>query len=97
MNRHKAGLHKEVARIFDGVWIPQTDNVQQSFGTSSPEATVHIHPKPIAVEKRPKEAKAIKPAKDSIGGTWSFFSPKSRRERKRLSSISKNLLINLPS
>lgn len=97
MSKYKAGLHKEVARIFDGVWIPQIDNVQQSLGTPSPEATAaHIHPKPIALEKWSKEAKAINPAKDSKRGSLNFFSPESRRERKRLSSISRNLLINLP-
>ena len=99
MPKHKAGLHKEVARIFDGVWIPQTDNIQQSFGKSSPEVAAIVHPKPIALEKWSKEAKETKaplPAKAPKRVSWNIFSPKARREKKRLSSISKHLLINIP-
>ena len=96
MAKHKAGLHKEVARIFDGVWIPQIDNMQQSFAISSPGAAVNIHPKPIALENWSQEAKTSTPAKASKRTPWNIFSPKARRERKRLSSISKHLLINLP-
>ena len=33
MIKHEAGLHKDVAKIFDGVWIPETDNIQASVST----------------------------------------------------------------
>jgi len=95
MMKHKAGLHKDVAKIFDGVWIPQIDNIQL-LATSSIGTAVSVHPKPVALEKWSKEAKASTPAKASNGISWNIFSPKARREKKRLSSISRNLLINLP-
>ncbi len=97
MAKHKAGLHKEVARIFNSVWTPQIDNIQQSFQTTSPGAAVYTNPKPIAMENWSKEAKASTAEKASKRASWNIFSPKARRERKRLSSISKHLLINLPS
>jgi hypothetical protein len=99
MIKHKAGLHKDVATIFEGVWIPQIDDIQP-FPAASPVApsgtAVLIHPKPIALEKWSKEAKTSVPQKASKRISWSFFSPKARRERKRLSLISRNLLIKLP-
>jgi len=97
MVKHKAGLHKEVAIIFDGVWNPQIDNIHQSFGTSSPRADLYIHPKPIALKKSSKRVKNSTSAKASRRVSWNIFSPKARRERKRLSSISKHLLINFPN
>ena len=96
MAKRKAGLHKEVSRIFDGVWTPQIDNIQQSLVSPSPAAAVFAHPKPIILEKWSQEAKTSKHARASKRISWNLFSPKARRERKRLSSISKNLLINLP-
>ncbi|MBN2182773.1 MAG: hypothetical protein JW715_12755 [Sedimentisphaerales bacterium] len=95
MQKHKAGLHKDVARIFDGVWIPQIDNIQQSFGSSPPDAAVYVNPKPTALENWSKDGNKTSPAKASKRNSWNLFSPKARKEKKRLSSISKNLLINL--
>ncbi len=97
MAKHNAGLHKEVAKIFEGVWIPQIDNIQQSLQTSSPEVAAYINPKPLALENWSKEVKATTTKKASKRVSWNIFSPKARRENKRLSSISRNLLINLPS
>jgi hypothetical protein len=95
MAKHNAGLHKEVARIFEGVWIPQIDNIQQSLQTPFPGTAAYIKPKPLAMENWPKEAASTKKASKRV--SWNIFSPKARREKKRLSSISRNLLINLPN
>ena len=99
MLKHKAGLHKEVAKIFDGVWIPQIEDIIP-LPAASPAApagsAVVIHPKPITLEKWSKEAKSSVPQKAPKRILWSMFSPKARRERKRLSLISRNLLIKLP-
>lgn len=95
MAKHKAGLHKEVAMIFNGVWTPQTDNIPV-YTTSSKVAALYISPKPIASRKSSKRTKISAPAKASRRISWDFFSPKARREKKRLSAISKNLMINLP-
>ncbi len=97
MAKHNAGLHKEVARIFEGVWIPQIDNIQQSIQTSSPGVATYIDPKPLELEKWPQKVKTRTPKKAPKKVSRSIFSPKARREKKRLSSISRNLLINLPS
>lgn len=97
MAKHIAGLHKEVARIFEGVWIPQIDNIQQSVQVSSPGVAAYINPKPLVLENWPKKVKATTAKKASKRASWNIFSSKARREKKRLSSISKNLLINLPS
>lgn len=96
MTKHNAGLHKEVARIFEGVWIPQIDNIQQSIQTSSPGVATYIDPKPLELEKWSQKVKTKTPKKAPQKVSWSIFSPKGRREKKRLSSISRNLLINLP-
>jgi len=97
MAKHKAGLHKEVARIFDGVWTPQIDNIQQSLQTSTSGVAAYVNTKPIALENWSVDLKGKKnAAKASKRVSWNIFSPKARRERKRLSSISRNLLINLP-
>ena len=93
MTNNKAGLHKEVAMIFNGVWTPETDNIHQSRDTSSKAAATYIHQKPIALKNSSKNSTH---AKTSRRISWNIFSPKARREKKRLSSISKNLLINLP-
>ncbi len=94
MIKHEAGLHKDVAKIFDGVWIPEQDNIQISANAGYKDSGAFVHPKPLAVEQWPERA-AVKRAKQP-SGPWSFFSPKARREKKRLSAISKHLLINLP-
>lgn len=97
MAKHKAGLHKEVAMIFDGVWTQQIDNIHQSIDMPSQIVAEYIHPKPIALKKSSKTVKNSVQVKTSRRISWDIFSKKARKEKKRLSSISKNLLINLPS
>jgi len=98
MTKHKAGLHKEVSVIFDGVWNPEIDNIQQSFGMPITNGASYVHPRALDdIEnwpKKPKFATIIKVFRDAP--KYIFFS-KARRERKRLLSISKHLIINMPS
>ena len=96
MAKHKAGLHKEVAMIFNSVWTPQTDNIQQYYNTSSHVAALYIRPKSTALKESSKRIKKSAHPKAPRRISWDFLSPKARKEKKRLSSISKNLLINLP-
>ena len=99
MANQKAALHKEVTRIFHGVWTPQVDDIQQQSRVTSTDSVDNFRPKPLTLEHWPKKAQSVKKmqkAKIPKRISWSFFSPKARREEKRLSSISKNLLINLP-
>ncbi len=99
MANQKAALHKEVARIFHGVWTPQVDNIQQQSRVTATSNISNFRPKPLTTDHWPKKAQSVKKMqKDKLPKqtAWSFFSPKARREKKRLSSISKNLLINLP-
>ncbi len=93
MRKHKSGLHKDVPAIFDGVWNPLTDNVEQVF-----EAPVvsNFAPAPQPVSDRPQKRRSaglLKACRDASGYV---FRTRARRERKRLSSISKHLMINMP-
>jgi len=80
MSTRKAGLHKDVSVIFNGVWDPEVDNIQPSF-----------------FDDWPKEARFATIAKVFIKAPGHIFSSKRRREKKRLLSISKHLLINMSS
>lgn len=96
MRKRKVGLHKEVSVIFDGVWNPEVDNVQQSFGAPVASSAAYVYPGSMAMDHWPKEprfATIIKVFKEAPGH---IFRSRSRRERKRLLSISKHLMINLP-
>jgi hypothetical protein len=95
MITHKAGLHKDVAKIFDGVWTPEVDNVQFSVSTAYNKSGAYIHAKPLAADNWPETLKVTTNTKQS-SVAWSFFSKKARREKKRLSEISRHLLINMP-
>ncbi len=99
MANQKAALHKDVASIFEGVWTPQVDNNQQQKSVTSTENATNFHPKPLTPDRWSKKAQSV-PKEQKTNApkqtAWSLFSPKARREKKRLSSISKNLLINLP-
>jgi hypothetical protein len=95
MMKYKAGLHKDVAKIFDSVWIPQTDNIQPAVSTAYKDINALVHPKPLALDNWPEKAKKTNKPQPS-SSPWSFFSPKARREKKRLTEISRHLLINLP-
>ena len=102
MVKHKAGLHKEVAKIFESVWMPQKDNDQTIVSKSYKKNGSFVHPQPLIQDNWPEKvkaarnAKAAKKAKRSWVSPWGFLSPKARREKKRISAISKQLLINLP-
>lgn len=95
MIKHQAGLHKDVAKIFDGVWIPQTDNIQTSVIVTYKDSGAYTHPKPLTTDNWPERVNIPKRPKPS-SSPWSFFSPKARREKKRLTAISRHLLINMP-
>lgn len=84
----KKGLHKDVSMIFDGVWNPEIDNIQESFDEPEASSTAYVQPGPAV--RLTTMAKVFK-------APGYFFSPRRRRERKRLLSISKHLLINIPS
>jgi hypothetical protein len=95
MRKYKSGLHTDVPAIFDGVWNPETDNIQQSFDAPAASTVARSDPALQAVNHRPKEHRAagfFRACKDASGY---FLRSRSRRERKRLSSISKHLMINI--
>ena len=94
MIKHEAGLHKDVAKIFDGVWIPEKDNNQKSVSVGYKDSGAFVHPEPLAADNWPERVKISKKA--GKPSPWSFLSPKARREKKRLTAISKHLLINQP-
>ena len=104
MAKYEAGLHKEVAKIFNGVWIPNIDNFQQSIEATVPVGAAYDYPRSLALEQwtsprsvssAPRNMKI--PTFSDIFRKLPGLSRESRRERKRLASISRNLLINLPS
>ena len=96
MSTHKTGLHKDVSVIFNGVWDPETDNVQPSFEESAVGDDAYILPGSIAADDWPQQARFVTIAK-VFKAPASIFSSKRRREKKRLLSISKHLLINRSS
>lgn len=97
MSTRKTGLHKDVSVIFEGVWDPEVDNIQESF--EEPEAAVaaYLQPGLLAADNWPKEARSVTLLKAFVKAPGHIFSPRRRRERKRLLAISKHLLINIPS
>jgi len=97
MSTHKAGLHKDVSAIFNGVWNPEVDNIQPSFNEPEPSGTAYVQPAQLAIDNRPKEARFANIVKVFVKAPGHLFSSKKRREKKRLLSISKHLLINMPS
>ncbi|HUV64552.1 MAG TPA: hypothetical protein VMW24_11685 [Sedimentisphaerales bacterium] len=99
MNKHKAGLHKDVSTIFNGVWDPEQDNLQPSLDEPGATAVAYAHPKAMVVdhwprEKGPKFATIVKVFAEAPGH---LFRSRARREKKRLLSISRHLLINQSS
>ena len=96
MSTRKAGLHKDVSVIFNGVWDPEVDNIQPSFNEPEPSSAAYIQPGPIAIDNWPKEARFATIVKVFVKAPGHIFSSKRRREKKRLLSISKHLLINMP-
>ncbi len=97
MSTHKAGLHKDVSVIFNGVWNPEVDNIQPSFNEPQASSAAYIQPGAMAIDNWPKEARFATIVKVFVKTPGYIFSTKRRREKKRLLSISKHLLINMPS
>lgn len=98
MAKYEAGLHKDVAVIFEGVWIPQIDNLQQSIAVSVPVNAEYNHPRPLALESW-ETSKNFRTRRFSSITDFFKLLPlvpsKRKREKKRLAEISKNLLINI--
>lgn len=93
MAERQAGLHKDVTAIFKGVWDPSVDNTEQSF--APPKASgVAYYMGPTPARRRHKEPKLATIARALSEVPGHVFSFRSRREKKRLSSISKHLIIN---
>ena len=97
MTKHKAGLHKDVTAIFEGVWNPEIDNSQPSFSVPLDGPTVYAQTAPVSVRQWPKEPKSINILKLFKGAPGGLFSSRARREKKRLMSISRHLIINQSS
>ncbi|MBA7535180.1 hypothetical protein ES705_27433 [subsurface metagenome] len=97
MSTRKAGLHKDVSVIFNGVWDPEVDNIQPSFNESVPSSNAYVKLGQFAFDDWPREARFATIAKVFIKAPGHIFSSKRRREKKRLLSISKHLLINMSS
>jgi hypothetical protein len=97
MTIQKQGLHKDVATIFNGVWNPKVDNFQQfldwpAAGFNNNNRTV------VILDPAPNKNKPARSARIDTRAPWyNFLSPKARRERKRLLSISRHLIINVQS
>ena len=96
MSTHKTGLHKDVSVIFNGVWDPETDNIQPSFEGPVEDDDAYILPSSVAAGNWPRQARSVTIAK-VFKAPANLFSSKRRREKKRLLSISKHLLINQSS
>jgi hypothetical protein len=96
MSTRKTGLHKDVSVIFNGVWNPDVDNIQESYDEPVSNAAAYVQPGPMAADNWPKEARFVTMVKVFARAPGHIFSSKRRREKKRLSSISKHLLINIP-
>ncbi len=100
MAKYEAGLHKDVAVIFDGVWIPHIDNIQQSIAANIPVNTEYNHPRPLALESWEAPKSFWTGRFSGIANLFRFLPlvpSKRKREKKRLAEISKNLLINIQS
>ncbi len=73
--RNKAGLHKRISSIFDGVLIPQSDSGQEPSGSSAPKDTEYAEPKQPVQElqkpeyPKPSQAEQILPEAESTQET----------------------------
>ena len=97
MSTGKTGLHKDVSVIFKGVWNPEVDNIQPSFNEPVPSSDAYVKLGQFTFDDWPKEARIVTIAKVFVKAPGHLFSSKRRREKKRLLSISKHLLINMSS
>ncbi len=92
MRNHQSGLHKEVSAIFDGVWNPETDNVQAVIAAPVASSAAYIFPG--APSARDSGFGSV--LRGLMKAPGLIFNSRSRREQKRLGSISKHLMINMP-
>ena len=93
MAEYQAGLHKEVTSIFQGVWDPAVDNIEQTFTpTGTNKVVYHMGTRPTTNQHREPKLASVARTLSEVHGH--IFSLKTRREKKRLSSISKHLIIN---
>ncbi len=96
MRKFSSGLHKDVPTIFDGVWNPATDNLQESFEAPETSNVAPVSAGTQVVDHWRRESRIggfLRVCKDAPG---IVFRTRSRRERKRLTAISKHLMINMP-
>ena len=54
--RNKAGLHKRISSIFDGVLVPQSDSGREPSGSSASKHTEYAHPKQSVQELQKSES-----------------------------------------
>ncbi len=92
MRNHQSGLHKEVSAIFEGVWNPETDNIQPVIAAPVASGTAYIFPG-AQDAREPRFGSVLRGLMKAPG---LIFNSRSRREKKRLGSISKHLMINMP-
>ena len=97
MRKFSSGLHKDVPTIFDGVWDPATDNYQQSFDAPAAGSVAPVGSGQRIVDQWPRESKLGGFLRACKGAPGFVFRSRARRERKRLTAISKHLMINIPS
>ena len=93
MENHQSGLHKEVSAIFDGVWNPETDNVQPVIAAPIVGNATYLFPG-ASIARESGFGSILRGLMKAPG---LIFSSRARREKKRLGSISKHLMINMPS
>lgn len=93
MSTRKTGLHKDVSLIFNGVWDPEMDNIQPSVNEPVTDNDAYVLPGHMAVDNWPQKTRFATMVK-VFKAPANIFSSKRRREKKRLSSISKHLIIN---
>jgi len=97
MKRSSSGLHKDVPAIFEGVWNPALDNYQEPFEPQTQNEAVSVGAQAQFADTRPRESRLggfFNTCKEVLGF---IFRTRARRERKRLLSISKHLIINMES
>lgn len=89
----------ELANIQPGI---KAESVQQSFEESAPSRTAFVQPRQLTPDPLPipRVIRLRQPKVGTIRKFFTFgdiFSSRARRERRRLSAISRHLLINMPS
>jgi hypothetical protein len=94
MAHYKPGLHKDVEKIFNGVWDTKLDNIQEYVGSTGLSADVKVEP--LILEPRSREDVSLPepevtetPRRDLI---LRLMPPQKRHESKRLKLISRYLL-----